>query len=184
MKTWHSKFLRPNFSILYIRQGFFFSWRPQNIVEIWKIITGRLLYWYMSNKSGYRQNKIYRMIQREHLCFQYQLRPPLASLTATQRLLMDRSTFVNTAWGRRLHYSTRTRSRSRNVWGESTCWRTRRPSSSQICSIRLRSGLRNGQSKTSTPLTTTRGERPLAKNNPIPWGYHRSQTFSPCCCSR
>ena len=22
------------------------------------------------------------------------------------------------------------------------------------------------------------------KNNPIPWGYHRSWVFSPCCCSR
>ena len=48
-------------------------------------------------QSGYRQNKIHRMIKREHLCFQYRVCPPLASLTATQRLLMDLSTFVNTA---------------------------------------------------------------------------------------
>ena len=113
------------------------------------------------------------MIRREHLCFQYRLRLPLASLTTTQRLLMDRSTFVNTAWGRRLHYSTRTRSRSPNVWGELTCWRTRRPSSSQIRSIRLRSGLRDGQSKTSTPWTTTRGERPWAKKTTP---YHEATT--------
>ena len=48
-------------------------------------------------KSGYRQNKIHRMIKREHLCFQYRLCPPLASLTATQRPHMDLSTFLNTA---------------------------------------------------------------------------------------
>ena len=45
-----------------------------------------------------RQNKIHRMIKREHLiCFQTRLCPPLASLTATQGLLMDLIKFVNTA---------------------------------------------------------------------------------------
>ena len=87
---------------------------------------------------------------KKNLCFQYRLCLPLASLIATQRLLMDLSIFVNTAWGRRFHCSTRAPSRSLNVWGGLTCWRTWPPSSSQILSIRLRSGLGEGQSRTST----------------------------------
>jgi hypothetical protein len=67
---------------------------------------------------------------------------------ATQRLLMDLKTFVNTARGRCRHWSLRTRLTSCNVWSGLTPWRTRRPSSSQKCSIRLRSRLRDGQSRT------------------------------------
>ena len=107
-------------------------------------------------------SEFHMMIKREHLCFQYRLCPLLASLTATQCLLMDLSTFVNTAWGRRLHCSTRARSRSPNVWGGLTCWRRRRPSSSQICSIGLRSGLRDGQSKTFNTLNN-KGRTSLSK---------------------
>ena len=59
--------------------------------------------------------------QKRTLMFSISIVSTLASLTATQRLLMDLSTFVNTARGRRLHCLTRGRSRSPNVWGGLTC---------------------------------------------------------------
>ena len=78
---------------------------------------------------------------------------------------MDLTMFVNTAWGRCLHCSTRARSRSPNGCGGFSCWRTRWPSLSQICSIGMRSGLCDGQFKNSTSWTT-RGERTWAKKQP------------------
>ena len=78
---------------------------------------------------------------------------------------MDLNMFVNTAWGRCLHCSTRARSRSPNGCGGFSCWRTRWPSLSQICSIGLRSGLCDGQFKNSTSWTT-REEPTWAKKQP------------------